>query len=325
MATVEQAENIEQQVMVNTGRGSVSASVRLAERGVDGLMQAVNALRDALDQRQDERKTARANEPGQVSMSEFKETMRGDREIVALEDTRVADILTTELKRLDVRFAVDSPEPGVQEFHVQGRDAKVLVHALNRAQSAVYDREDDALTKAQIKEKIVEKVEERTAGERGDERERTPEREAENRTREDGQPAREEQPQRTPEPVTFPVVEMVEEGETTVQITKDRALAFLDRADPERAYETRHDPRDDGGHITKWIGRDRDVDRVIAQKFPQLMTEEQRTKATTQDAPEKAKTQGAPDKTRGGDAAREASRPAAPQLDEVEDRGSRSR
>ena len=127
MATVEQAENIEQQVMVNTGRGSVSASVRLAERGVDGFMQAVNALRDALDQRQDERKTARANEPGQVSMSEFKETMRGDREIVALEDTRVADILTTELKRLDVRFAVDSPEPGVQEFHVQGRDAKVLV------------------------------------------------------------------------------------------------------------------------------------------------------------------------------------------------------
>ena len=112
-----------------------------------------------------------------------------------------------------------------------------------------------------------------------------------------------------------------------MQITKDRALAFLDRADPERVYATQHDPRDDGGQIGQWIGRDRDVDRVIAQKFPQLMTEEQRTKAISQDAPEKAKTQGAPekDKTRGGEMAREAGRPAAPQLDEVEDRGSRSR
>ena len=318
MATVEQAENIEQQVMVNAGRGSVSATVRVTERGVDGIMQAVNALRDAIGQRQDERKTARGNEPGQVSMSEFKQTMTGDREIVALEDTRVADILTTELKRLDVRFAVESPEPGVQEFHVQGRDAKVLVHALNRAQSAVYDREDDALAKTQIKEKIGEKVEERTAGERSEARERTPERDA---------PTRDTQPERTAESVTFPVFEMAEEGETTVQITKDRALAFLDRADPERVYATQHDPRDDGGQIGQWIGRDRDVDRVIAQKFPQLMTEEQRTKAISQDAPEKAKTQGAPekDKTRGGEMAREAGRPAAPQLDEVEDRGSRSR
>lgn len=144
MATVENAEQIENQVMMNAGRGSLSASVKLAEDAQAGTFKALHALHDAVKEFNESGKSH-----GQVSMRTFAES-GGDRDVIKLGDKRVASILSHELDRYGVQFAIDKPEKGVREFHVHTRDAKVLETALSRAEARVYD---DA-AKLGIKEKV---------------------------------------------------------------------------------------------------------------------------------------------------------------------------
>lgn len=304
MATVEQAENIEQQVTMNTGRDSFSATVRIAELSGNGIMRAVAALQETLNERREVGAERAQNRAGQIDMEEFTQNLRGDRDIVSLNREDVADVLGAELTRLGVQYAVQTPEPGVHEFHVHARDAKVLAHALNRAQEAVYLRDDDAVVKTEIAERIADKAHgrdepepERTREHEREQRDdaRVPEREARDAA---PTPEREE-----PEP-TFPVYERTEDGETTVQITKERALAALDRYDPEEVYATRNDPTGPGYDVSRWAGRDKDVDRVLSEKFPQLMPERQRAEAKQA-------------RELGSNALRE----VAPNLDEPETRG----
>ncbi|MEL7978376.1 hypothetical protein AAG589_21095 [Isoptericola sp. F-RaC21] len=73
---------------------------------------------------------------------------------------------------------------------------------------------------------------------------------------------------------TFQVWEFRNEADTHRQISKTEALAEIDRL----PADTRMDVGDRGGiHDVKgWVGQDPDVDRAIAAKFPQLLSEEQR-------------------------------------------------
>ena len=152
MATVEQAEQMEHTVMMNASRDSLSASVRIAGHAQGGAWHAMQALTNAVREfRESDRDT------GKVTLKTFSKR-DGDRDVLALEDKRVAEVLEKELKRYSVTFAVDQPEKGVREFHVHTRDAKIIEHALDRAQTRVYEA-DAKLTLKQRIEKQLDKME----------------------------------------------------------------------------------------------------------------------------------------------------------------------
>lgn len=84
--------------------------------------------------------------------------------------------------------------------------------------------------------------------------------------------------------VTFPMYEMQYERDTTVQMSKQEALASLEAADGDRFSldEVKNNPRSYEAHVKQWVGRDADVDRAIAEKFPDVMTDQERARALGQ-------------------------------------------
>lgn len=154
MALVESAEGMSQTVMMDLSKASVSASVRIGQKGVSGTLTALHSLIDALRQ-VSERQTL----TGKVSLQTFARVSRGERQIIEIGETRVAREITNQLRRLGVVFAVEQ-EGGQRIFHVQGADAQVVAHALdvasqrvderiarNRAKHAVADKIEDAVSK----------------------------------------------------------------------------------------------------------------------------------------------------------------------------------
>ncbi|MGO1567421.1 MAG: hypothetical protein ACTHXC_05275 [Brachybacterium sp.] len=75
-------------------------------------------------------------------------------------------------------------------------------------------------------------------------------------------------------PARYALTEGYYDQETTRDITRDDALALIDRT--PRAGDLTPTRRQQFEDMRGWIGQDRDVDLAIAAKFPQIMTEEQR-------------------------------------------------
>lgn len=74
-------------------------------------------------------------------------------------------------------------------------------------------------------------------------------------------------------PARYVLTEGYDDQTTTRDITRDDALALIDRA--PRAGDLTPTRRQQFEDMRRWIGRDRDIDLAIAAKFPQIMTEEQ--------------------------------------------------
>lgn len=76
------------------------------------------------------------------------------------------------------------------------------------------------------------------------------------------------------EPAPYVLTERYDDQKTTRDITRDDALAVIDRT--PRAGDLTPTRRQQFEDMRGWIGRDQDVDLAIVAKFPQIMTEEQR-------------------------------------------------
>lgn len=74
-------------------------------------------------------------------------------------------------------------------------------------------------------------------------------------------------------PARYLRTEGYDDQKTTRDITRDDALALIDRT--PRAGDLTPTRRQQFEDMRGWIGQDRDVDLAIAAKFPQIMTEEQ--------------------------------------------------
>lgn len=75
-------------------------------------------------------------------------------------------------------------------------------------------------------------------------------------------------------PARYVLTEGYDDQKTTRDITRDDALAVIDRT--ARAGDLTPTRRQQFEDMRGWIGQDQDVDLAIAAKFPQIMTEEQR-------------------------------------------------
>lgn len=75
-------------------------------------------------------------------------------------------------------------------------------------------------------------------------------------------------------PARYILTEGYDDQKTTRDITRDDALAVIDRT--PRAGDLTPSRRQQFEDMRGWIGQDQDVDLAIAAKFPQIMTEEQR-------------------------------------------------
>ena len=77
---------------------------------------------------------------GQVRLQRFTQLAEGKREVVPIKDAEVARQLSRELRRHGVTFAVERNADKTLTFHVQGKDAALIEHALTQASIRVDER-----------------------------------------------------------------------------------------------------------------------------------------------------------------------------------------
>lgn len=118
-------------VMIASSATRISA--RVAARGVQGTVRGVLALLEAV-------RTATASRSGEVKLREFAQRVDGKREVLPISDAEVSRQFTRELRRYGVLFSVERMPDGSRAFHVQGKDAALIEHALTRACNTVDER-----------------------------------------------------------------------------------------------------------------------------------------------------------------------------------------
>lgn len=119
-------------------RGSMkvaAGTTRLSVRLAGGMLRALVALLDAASQASKTRQTE-----GQVNLRRFTRVSDGKREVLPIQDAEVARVLTRELRRHGVTFAIEKNSDGTRTFHVQAKDAALIEHALTAAAVKVDER-----------------------------------------------------------------------------------------------------------------------------------------------------------------------------------------
>ena len=151
MATVEQAEHMEQMVAASLTRSSARMS---AQVGVHGLRATLRALQTAASRlgRTPERR-------GQVTLQVFTR-VAGERDVLGLDDKEITREVRRELSRHGVMFSVEKGQGGQSWVHIQAKDTEVAAHALERAEETLDRRIARREVRSELAEKIRVKVEE---------------------------------------------------------------------------------------------------------------------------------------------------------------------
>lgn len=79
-------------------------------------------------------------EQGKVSLRQFTQLTEGKRDVVKLDDKAVSREFERELKRHGVTWTVEQHRDGSRTFHVQGKDAELIQHALGVAAARVDEK-----------------------------------------------------------------------------------------------------------------------------------------------------------------------------------------
>jgi len=134
---------------VSTVGRLVKLSVRL---GVGTGQQTLRALGGLLAAAKDA--AAAKREEGQVGLRQFTRLADSKREVVGIKDSDVARQLARELRRHGVLFSIEAHPDGTRSFHVQGKDAALIEHALTVASTRV----DEKLASRDTSQKITEET-----------------------------------------------------------------------------------------------------------------------------------------------------------------------
>ncbi len=152
MATVEQAEELEQRIAMEVGRDGVHVAARMANYGVGRLLNDLHKVRAAIGGAS----LHRSNESGSVRQFAAK-VGTAQRDVVTIGDERVLKEMRSELRRQGVDFAVER-EGKELVLHFRASDAKVLARALDRATERVDARIEDAAAKRDVAQRIEDRL-----------------------------------------------------------------------------------------------------------------------------------------------------------------------
>lgn len=156
MATIEQAEQLEQNATINASRDGFEMTIKAGAESGRKTVEALKALNQSLKSHRRDRKN-KDDEPkqGKVSLKQFTRDAEGRREVVGIEDRKLVDEITRELKRHGVEFAVERRgKDQTRYFHVRGDDAGVVAHGIERAQ----ERVDGMIARQQSKISVKERI-----------------------------------------------------------------------------------------------------------------------------------------------------------------------
>lgn len=163
MATIEQAEHLEQMVTASLTRSSARLTSQV---GVHGLRAALGALQNAAHRLQ-----TSGPERGKVSLQAFSRAAQ-DRDVVGLEAKGITREVKRELARHGVLFTVERGKDGQSWVHIQGKDAKLVAHALEQAEQAL----DKRIARREMRDETATKIKERVEEIRKERREQKHER-----------------------------------------------------------------------------------------------------------------------------------------------------
>lgn len=128
-------QELTQKVTISTSRGSMKASLWMGKGVAAAPFKAVAAIyRSAVMQHN------KSREAGQVSLKTFTQIAEGKRQLVNIDDRAVSKQLERELRRHGVLWTTERHRDGSQTFHVQGKDAELIQHALAVAAERVDEK-----------------------------------------------------------------------------------------------------------------------------------------------------------------------------------------
>jgi hypothetical protein len=128
-------QQLTQKVTMTTTSASLKASVWVGKGVAAAPFKAVAAIYRSLEQSMNKQR-----ESGQVSLKAFTQIAEGKRELVSIDDRAVAKELERELRRHGVVWSVETHRDGSRTFHVQGKDAELIQHALTVAAERVDEK-----------------------------------------------------------------------------------------------------------------------------------------------------------------------------------------
>lgn len=136
-------QQLTHKVVMSASRAGFTASVRVGKGVAAASVKAAAALYRALVMRHN-----RSRESGQVSLRTFTRITDGKRELVNVDTRAVSKELERELRRHGVVWSVETHQDGSFTFHVQGKDAELIQHALTVADKRV----DETLARTTLPE-----------------------------------------------------------------------------------------------------------------------------------------------------------------------------
>jgi len=128
-------QQLTQKVTMSASSASMKASLWVGKGVAAAPFKAVAAI-----YRQLEMRANRRQESGQVALKEFTRIAEGKRELVNIDDKAVSKELERELRRHGVLWSVETHRDGSRTFHIQGKDAELIQHALTVAAERVDEK-----------------------------------------------------------------------------------------------------------------------------------------------------------------------------------------
>lgn len=128
-------QQLTQKVTMTTSSASMKASLWVGKGVVAAPFKAVTAIYRSI-----QKNVNKQRESGQVSLKDFSKIAEGKRDLVNIDDRAVSKELERELRRHGVVWSVETHRDGSRTFHVQGKDAELIQHALTVAAERVDEK-----------------------------------------------------------------------------------------------------------------------------------------------------------------------------------------
>lgn len=123
---------------IKIGKGTFGLGVGISAGVIYGTVKAILALVESSRRYSAAHgRTSGSNPEQQVGLREFNRIAGGKREFMPVQDAQIARQFSRELRKHGVTFAIEKQRDGSRTFHVQGRDAGVVEHALATAATKI--------------------------------------------------------------------------------------------------------------------------------------------------------------------------------------------
>lgn len=118
-------QQLTQKVTMTASSASMKASLWVGKNVAATPFKVVSAVYRAIQQSVNAQR-----ETGRVALKEFTRIAEGKRELVNIDDNAVSKELERELRRHGVLWSAETHRDGSRTFHIQGKDAELIQHAL---------------------------------------------------------------------------------------------------------------------------------------------------------------------------------------------------